>query len=120
MASADYTALEEKQRRGLLGFLLPSGHSIWDKVWIPFLILFVITVMEFVVAFTMPKGGVKTMTFVLMTLAKAFYITGYFMHMRYERASLALVIISPILLLMALFITLWYEGAKLFQLLFGG
>ncbi|GIV23074.1 MAG: cytochrome C oxidase subunit IV family protein [Bacteroidia bacterium] len=107
------------QRRGLLGLLLPSGHSIWDKVWIPFVILFVITVLEFVVAFTVPKGGPKTLTFVLMTIAKAFYITGYFMHMRYERVSLALVIISPMILLMALLVVLWYEGVKLFQLLFG-
>lgn len=112
--------MTEKRPRGILGILLPSGHSVWDKVWIPFIILFIITALEFVVAFTIPKGGAKTFIFVLMTLAKAFYITGYFMHMKYERTSMALIIISPMLLLMALFVALWYEGAKLFQLLFGG
>ncbi|MCS7153078.1 MAG: cytochrome C oxidase subunit IV family protein [Bacteroidia bacterium] len=119
MAAIEHST-EEKRPRGLIDFLLPSGHSVWDKVWIPFIILFVITAMEFLVAFTVPKGNPKTFVFVLMTLAKAFYITGYFMHMRYERASMALVIISPMLLLMALFVVMWYEGAKLFQLIFGG
>lgn len=119
MASAEHT-LEHKRPQGILRILLPSGHSVWDKVWIPFIILFIITALEFLVAFTVPKGGAKTLIFVLMTLAKAFYITAYFMHMKYERTSMALIIISPILLLMALLVALWYEGVKLFQLLFGG
>lgn len=94
-------------------------HSLWYKVWRPFLILFIITVAEFVVAFTLPKGNLKTSLFVIMTIAKAFYITAYFMHMKFERVSLAYTIISPMILLLALFFALWYEGAKLFQLLFG-
>ncbi|MEN3041271.1 MAG: cytochrome C oxidase subunit IV family protein [Bacteroidia bacterium] len=110
----------QHKESGILRFLLPSGHSVTDKVWIPFIILFIITVLEFVVAFTVPKSGARVLIFVLMTLAKAFYITAYFMHMKYERMSMALIIISPILLLMALFVALWYEGAKLFQLFFGG
>ncbi|MCS6895036.1 MAG: cytochrome C oxidase subunit IV family protein [Bacteroidia bacterium] len=114
------TTAEHKQSQGILRLVLPSGHSIWDKVWIPFAILFIITILEFVVAFTFPKSGTRVLIFVLMTLAKAFYITAYFMHMKYERVSMALVIISPILLLMALFVALWYEGTKLFYLLFGG
>ncbi|MCX8112176.1 MAG: cytochrome C oxidase subunit IV family protein [Bacteroidia bacterium] len=119
MAAIEHTA-EAKRSQGIWRLLLPSGHSVLDKVWIPFTILFIITVLEFVVAFTMPKGGPRVFIFVCMTLAKAFYITAYFMHMKYERASMALIIISPMLLLMALFVALWYEGSKLFQLLFGG
>lgn len=94
-------------------------HSLWHKVWRPFFILFLITVAEFIVAFTLPKGGLKTTLFVIMTIAKAFYITAYFMHMKFERVSLAYTIISPMILLLVLFFALWYEGAKLFQLLFG-
>lgn len=97
-----------------------AEHTLWHKVWRPFLILFFITAAEFIVAFTMPKGGLKVTIFVLMTIAKAFYITAYFMHMKFERISLAYIIISPMILLLALFVALWYEGAKLFQLLFGG
>ncbi len=97
-----------------------AEHTLWYKVWRPFLILFLITAAEFITAFTMPKGGLKVAIFVLMTIAKAFYITAYFMHMKFERVSLAYIIISPMILLMALFIALWYEGSKLFQLLFGG
>ncbi|GIV24631.1 MAG: hypothetical protein KatS3mg026_0323 [Bacteroidia bacterium] len=97
-----------------------TEHSLWYKVWRPFLILFFITAAEFIVAFTVPKGAFKTTLFVAMTIAKAFYITAYFMHMKFERISLAYIIISPMILLMALFVALWYEGEKLFQLLFGG
>lgn len=119
MAATEHT-VEHKRPQGIMRLFLPSGHSIWDKVWIPFIILFIITALEFLIAFTMPKGGTKTFIFILMTLAKAFYITAYFMHMKYERPNMALIIISPILLLMALLLALWYEGVKLFQLLFGG
>ncbi|MEN2993354.1 MAG: cytochrome C oxidase subunit IV family protein [Bacteroidia bacterium] len=97
-----------------------TEHTLWHKVWYPFLILFIITVAEFVVAFTVPKGTFKTVTFVAMTLAKAFYITAYFMHMKFERVTLAYIIISPLILLGALLAALWYEGVKIFQLLFGG
>lgn len=86
-------------------------YSLWYKVWQPFLILFLITVPKFIVAITVPKGTL----FILVTIAKAFYITAYFMHMKFERVSLAYTIISPLVLLFAL----WYEGTKLFQLLFG-
>jgi cytochrome c oxidase subunit IV len=55
-----------------------------------------------------------------MTIAKAFYITAYFMHMKFEKVSLAYIIISPLILLLALLAALWYEGAKLFHLLLGG
>ncbi len=97
-----------------------TEHSLWYKVWRPFLILFLITVAEFIVAFTVPKGGFKVTVFVFMTIAKAFYITAYFMHMKFEKVSLAYIIISPLILLLALLAALWYEGEKLFQLLFGG
>ncbi|MCX7606889.1 MAG: cytochrome C oxidase subunit IV family protein [Bacteroidia bacterium] len=97
-----------------------AEHTLWYKVWRPFLILFLITAAEFIVAFTVPKGALKTTAFVLMTIAKAFYITAYFMHMKFERVSLAYIIISPMILLLALLAALWYEGVKLFQLLFGG
>jgi caa(3)-type oxidase subunit IV len=97
-----------------------TEHSLWHKVWRPFLILFLITVAEFIVAFTVPKGGVKVMLFVGMTIAKAFYITAYFMHMKFEKVSLVYIIISPLILLLALLAALWYEGAKLFHLLLGG
>ncbi|MCS7161786.1 MAG: cytochrome C oxidase subunit IV family protein [Bacteroidia bacterium] len=97
-----------------------TEHTLWHKVWYPFLILFIITVAEFIVAFTVPKGTFKTVAFVVMTLAKAFYITAYFMHMKFERVTLAYIIISPLMLLLALLAALWYESVKLFQLLFGG
>jgi len=43
-----------------------TEHSLWYKVWRPFLILFFITAAEFIVAFTVPKGAFKVTIFVLM------------------------------------------------------
>lgn len=94
-------------------------HSTWYKVWRPFLILFIVTVLEFVVAFLMPKGGIKVSTFVLMTIIKAFYITAYFMHMKFERISLAFIIIAPLILLIGLLATLAYEGKSVLDVLMG-
>lgn len=94
-------------------------HSIWHKVWRPFLILFIVTVLEFVVAFLMPKGGIKVSTFVLMTIIKAFYITAYFMHMKFERISLAFIIIAPLILLIGLLAALAYEGKSVLDVLIG-
>ena len=91
--------------------------SLRYKVWFPFAMLFFITVAEFYVAFKMPKGGMKVTLFVVMTIFKAFYITAFFMHMKFERASLVYIILSPLILLLVLFVALWYEGHELSQLL---
>ncbi|MGQ9863656.1 MAG: cytochrome C oxidase subunit IV family protein [Bacteroidia bacterium] len=96
-----------------------TTHSLWYKVWRPFLILFVVTALEFLVAFLMPKGGIKVLTFVLMTIVKAFYITAYFMHMKFERISLAFIIIAPLILLIGLLAALAYEGHSILDILTG-
>jgi cytochrome c oxidase subunit 4 len=92
-------------------------HSLLYKVWFPFLMLFIITIAEFYVAFKPWKDGLKVTLFVVMTIFKAFFITAFFMHMIFERASLVYIILSPLILLLVLFVVLWYEAHELFQLL---
>ena len=74
------------------------------------LILFVVTVIEFIIAFTLASGGLKTSIFVIMTIVKAFYIVSEFMHLGHEEKGLRWMIIFPSILVIWLIIALLVEG----------
>ena len=61
------------------------------KIWMTALFLAVVTGIEFVFAFTMAAGTLRTSIFVALTLVKAFYIVSEFMHLKYEVKVLNLV-----------------------------
>jgi len=73
-------------------------------------ILFVVTVIEFIIAFTLASGGLKTSIFVVMTIVKAFYIVSEFMHLGHEEKGLRWMIIFPTILVIWLIIALLVEG----------
>jgi len=79
------------------------------------IILGLVTAFEFFVAFVFPHGVLKTMTFVIMTIVKAFYIVGEFMHLRHEVKSLIWTILIPMLFVVWLLIALIYEGGSILQ-----
>ncbi|MBK5279227.1 MAG: cytochrome C oxidase subunit IV family protein [Bacteroidia bacterium] len=64
--------------------VLPPNKEKIKKLWTVAGILGAITAVEFIVAFSMPHGAMKTSIFVVMTIVKAAYIVGEFMHLRYE------------------------------------
>ncbi len=74
-------------------------------------ILFVVTVFEFIIAFTLGSGGLKTSIFVVMTIVKAFYIVSEFMHLGHEEKGLRWMIIFPTILVIWLIIALLVEGS---------
>ncbi|WP_299250656.1 cytochrome C oxidase subunit IV family protein [uncultured Cytophaga sp.] len=75
------------------------------------LYLAVLTGVEFVLAFTMPRGHLLTLLFVLLTFVKTFYIVGEFMHLNYEVRMLKLaIIVLPIILISWLVLALLMEG----------
>ena len=76
------------------------------------LILFIVTVLEFAIAFLMPytMQTMKVAIFVGMTILKAAYIVGEFMHLKYEVKSLLWAIILPMVFVMWLIVALVYEG----------
>ena len=74
------------------------------------LILFVVTVLEFIIAFTLASGGLKTSIFVIMTIVKAFYIISEFMHLGHEEKGLRWMVIFPTILVIWLIIALLVEG----------
>ncbi|MFT4033640.1 MAG: cytochrome C oxidase subunit IV family protein [Siphonobacter sp.] len=92
------------------GKYLPKAQTkvIWKTFWI----LLIITALEFVVAFSLPNHlhVLKAAIFIGMTLIKAGYIVGEFMHLGQEVKALLYTILVPIVFLVWLVIALLLEG----------
>lgn len=83
--------------------------TIWKVFWI----LAAITSLEFIIAFTMKAGFFKTSIFVIMTIVKAFYIVGEFMHLKHEVKSLIWAILLPTMFIVWLLLALLLEGGAI-------
>lgn len=81
-------------------------------IWRTFIILLIATVLEFVVAFGVPSEMKLTriFIFVIMTIFKAFFIVGEFMHLKHEVKTLIWMILVPSGFIVWLLIALIYEG----------
>jgi cytochrome c oxidase subunit IV len=90
----------------------PQTAVIWRTFWI----LSAITALEFTVAFLVPAGSLKVFTFVAMTIVKAFYIVGEFMHLRHEAKALIWAILLPALFVIWLLIAMLREAGSIFEL----
>ena len=75
------------------------------------LILSVATGIEFLIAFTLPAGTLRMLIFVALTLVKAFYIVGEFMHLSHERRSMIWTIVFPAIFIVLLIFILLYESS---------
>lgn len=75
------------------------------------IILSVATLAEFVIAFTMEASAIKNLIFIVLTLLKAFYIVGAFMHLAHEVKSLVISVLFPVVLVALLIFILIYEAA---------
>jgi cytochrome c oxidase subunit IV len=93
--------------------VLPPDKAKIKKLWTVAGILGAITAMEFVVAFTMHHGSLKTAIFVAMTIVKAAYIVGEFMHLRYEVKILLWSILIPMIFVVWMLVAFVYEGMKI-------
>ena len=76
----------------------------------------IITDLEFAIAFTLHAGPLKTAIFVGMTIIKAFYIVGEFMHLKHEMKSLIWTILLPCIFVVWLLLALMMEGGSIFDL----
>lgn len=83
-------------------------------IWKTFFILLAITALEFVIVGVMPANLLRVGILVIMTIAKAAYIVGEFMHLRYEVKFLIWAIVLPTILLVWLLIALIVEGGAMF------
>jgi len=93
--------------------VLPPDKQKIAHLWKVAGILLVITIFEFIIAFSMPHGAAKTAIFVLMTIVKAAYIVGEFMHLRYEAKVLLWSILIPTVFIIWMLVAFLYEGMKL-------
>ena len=73
-------------------------------------ILGIVTAIEFVIAFTMHHGPLKTSIFIGLTIVKAAYIVGEFMHLRYEVKLLFWSILIPLTFVVWMLVAFIYEG----------
>jgi cytochrome c oxidase subunit 4 len=93
--------------------VLPPDKEKIKKLWTVAAILGAITAVEFIVAFTVPTGFFKTSVFVIMTIVKAGYIVGEFMHLKYEAKVLFWSVLIPIIFIVWMLIAFLYEGFQL-------
>lgn len=89
--------------------LKPQTKELWKVFWI----LLVLTAIEFVIAFGLDTDKfkwTKIIIFIIMTIVKAYFIVGTFMHLKAEVKSLIWTIILPSLFVVWLLIALIMEG----------
>ncbi len=85
------------------------------KIWTVFWYLLGITTVEFIIALLLvPKGvftqGIANVVYIILTIVKAFYIVAFFMHLKFEKISLALCIIVPLVFIIAFIVAMLGEG----------
>lgn len=96
-------ASEEKAHKAL------NTKVIWKVFWI----LLGITLFEVGISFTSIPHTILIWTFVTLTLVKAYYIVGYFMHMKFEAVPFQWSILLPFILIIYLIAIALYEGTVL-------
>jgi cytochrome c oxidase subunit IV len=93
----------------------PQTAAIWRTFWV----LLGITALEFFVALAIPDSivshSVKVLLYIIMTIAKAFYIMSDFMHLGHEVKFLQATIIFPVAFIVWLLIACIYEGGSVYN-----
>lgn len=83
----------------------PKTGKIWKVFWI----LLALTAVEFILAFTVSAGFFRTSVFIILTIVKAFYIVGEFMHLKDEIKVLIYAILLPTAFIIWLIAALFLE-----------
>jgi cytochrome c oxidase subunit IV len=92
----------------------PNTKAIWRTFWI----LLVATMVEFAVAFLLisPEArGLRIAIFVGLTIVKAFYIVGEFMHLGHEAKGLIWSVLIPCIFVVWFIVSMLYEGGSIFS-----
>jgi cytochrome c oxidase subunit IV len=78
-------------------------------IWQTFYILSALTAFEFLIAFTLHNKDLRLLIFAGMTIVKAFYIIGEFMHLKHEVKSMIWMVILPCIFVV------WFLGAMIWE-----
>jgi cytochrome c oxidase subunit IV len=93
---------------------VPHTESHGTKeLWRTFWLLLGITILDFILYFSMPPSMFRNSIFIFFGLVKAYYIVGAFMHMKNEKVNLAMCILVPTMFIIGLVMGLLYEGHAL-------
>ena len=100
--------------------VIPPDKEKIRKLWRVAGILGLITAIEFAVAFLVPHEfqNTRVWLFIAMTIVKAAYIVGEFMHLRHEAKVLIWAFLIPMIFVVWLLIALVYEGMAISDLRF--
>jgi len=95
--------------------VLPPDTEKIKKLWRVAGVLLLVTIVEFIIAFTLPHGPAKTFLFVILTIVKAGYIVGEFMHLKYEVKVLFWAVLIPMIFVVWMLVAFVYEGTKMIR-----
>jgi cytochrome c oxidase subunit IV len=95
--------------------VLPPDRAKIKKLWTVAAILGVITAFEFAIAFGVPHEfkNTRVWIFIGMTIVKAGYIVGEFMHLRHESKVLLWAILIPMIFVIWMLVAFVYEGMSI-------
>lgn len=93
--------------------VLPPDKEKIKKLWRVAGIMAIVTAIEFVFAFSMEAGHLKTSIFIVLTIVKAGYIVGEFMHLRHEVKVLFWSILIPMAFVIWFLVAMIYEGISI-------
>lgn len=94
---------------------IAKPNTAW--IWRVFGILVGITAVEFVFVFLMHPSMLRNSIFIVLTILKAFFIVGEFMHLKHETKGLIWTILVPVSLLVWLLVALVTEGSFMGEVL---
>lgn len=94
---------------------IPVAESHGTKeLWQVFWILLGITILDFIIYFAWDACMARNIVFIVMGLVKAFFIVGTFMHLKFERMFMILMIVLPALAFIGMLVFgLLHEGNAL-------
>ncbi|GAC1374817.1 MAG: cytochrome C oxidase subunit IV family protein [Hymenobacter sp.] len=94
---------------------IAKPNTAW--IWRVFGILVGITGVEFIFVFLMHPSTLRNSIFIVLTIFKAFFIVGEFMHLKHETKGLIWTILVPMALLVWLLVALVTEGSFIGEVL---
>lgn len=91
------------------------------KIWKVAGILALITAVEFIIALSgwFDRGPVLIAIYIILTLAKAFFIVAEFMHLGHEKKALVYSVIMPIVFLFWAILAFLMESNAIYEAIFG-
>ncbi len=90
-----------------------QGNDMVKTIWRTFWIMLIVTIIEIVGALVYPPTAprmILNVFFIVMSLLKAFYIVGVFMHLKFELKHMIITILVPTIFLIYAVVILLAEG----------